>query len=105
EIERLRRHYCHRVQRIQFAVPPLHLVFSAALLRHIQHKALVALDHSSSAASSEAALRGQQQGPVLASQGDIEIAHQIVAFKFFAEGLALLGIDADLRLQIEYQQL
>src|SRR5437763_1478075 len=94
----------HQPNRI-FLRPEQHPDPRAVLIRLNQHKALVALDDSSSAASSEAALPCQQRGPVPAPQGHIETAHQIVSFKFSAEGLALLGIDADLRLQIEHQQL
>ena len=44
QIERLRRHHRHRIQRIQFPVAPPHLIFGAALLGHVQHESLVAFD-------------------------------------------------------------
>ena len=55
-------------------------------------------------AGGEAALDGQQQSAVLAAQRDVEIADVVVGFDFAAEGFALLGVDADFRVQVQDQQ-
>ena len=46
EIERLRGHHGHGVERVEFAVAAPHFLFGAALLGHVEHESLVALDFS-----------------------------------------------------------
>ena len=105
EIEGLRRHHGHGVERVQFAIAAPHLVFGAALFRHVEDEALVALDVSGAIAPGEAAFDRQQKRAVLAAQGHVEIANVIVGFHFLAEIVPLAGIDADFGIQIQHQQL
>ncbi len=100
----MRGDHGHGVQRVQFAVAAAHFIFGAALLRHVENETLIAFDVAGGIARGEAALDCQQQRAVLAAQGDVEIAHVVLIFDFVAEGFALLGVDADFRIQIQDQQ-
>ena len=91
-------------ERVQFAVAAPHFVFGAPLLRHVEHESLVAFDFAGGVARGEAALDGQQKRAVFAAQRDFEVAHVVVGFDFAAEGVALLGIDADLGVEVQDQQ-
>jgi hypothetical protein len=44
EIEGLRCHHRHRVQRVEFTVAAAHFVFGSALLGHVQNESLIAFD-------------------------------------------------------------
>ena len=104
EIERLRGHHGHGVERVQFAIAAAHFVFGAALLGHVEDESLVALDLSRGVARGEAAFDGQQERAVFAAQRDFEIADVVVSLDLAAESFALLGIDADFSIQVQHQQ-
>ena len=104
EIERLRRHHGHGVERVEFAVAAAHLVFGAALLGRVENKSLIALDVAAGIACGKAAFDCQQDRAVFAAQRYFKVADVVVSFDLAAEGVALLGIDADFRVQVQHQQ-
>ena len=97
----MRGDHGHGVQSVQFAVAAAHLVFGAPLLGHVENESLIALNVAGSVAGGEAAFGGQQQRAIFAAQRGVEIPHIVIGFDFLAEMIALLGVDADLCIQIE----